>query len=236
MKIWVDYYDSVHSIYVSDVHRDAHFRLIADDLIRFIPRADAVMLDYSCGEALDAARVASACGKLILAEPAPGVRQRLKTTFAANPKIAVVSLDDLDTMAKDSIDCAALISVAQYMDSGDFDRMLGKMFGWLKSGGRLLIGDIVQPDTGAWRDVIALLRLAAHEGFLLDALAGLVRMAFSDYRRLRQQTGLQRYSEADMLARLTTAGFAATRLTANVGHNPARMSFIATKPPVATRP
>lgn len=230
MKIWVDYYDSAHSIYVSDVHRNAHFRLIADDLIGFIPRRDAIMLDYSCGEALDAARVASACGTLILAEPAPRVRERLTTTFKANPKIEVVSLDDLDAMEKGSIDCAALISVAQYMERGDFDLMLDKMFNWLKSGGQLLIGDIVQPDTGAWRDVIALLRLAAHEGFLLDALRGLMRMAFSDYRRLRQQTGLQRYSEADMLARLKAAGFTATRLAANVGHNPARMSFVATRP------
>lgn len=230
MKIWVDYYDSAHSIYVSDVHRDAHFRLIADDLIGFIPSNDATLLDYSCGEALDAPRVAMACGKLILAEPAPRVRERLKAAFQANPKIEVVSLDDLDTMAKGTIDCAALISVAQYMDPADFDRMLGKMHGWLKSGGQLLIGDIVQPGTGAWRDVIALLQLAAQEGFLLDALAGLVRMVFSDYRRLRQQTGLRRYSEADMLARLQAAGFGAKRLPTNVGHNPARMSFVATRP------
>src|SRR5581483_9144290 len=74
MDDWIDYYDSTHTIYASRLHRDLHFQLIARDIIGYISSPDAVVLDYACGEALSAARVADACGKLILAEPAPGVR------------------------------------------------------------------------------------------------------------------------------------------------------------------
>ena len=72
MDDWIDYYDSTHTIYASKLHRDLHFRLIADDIIDYITSPDAVVLDYACGEALYAGRVAAACGKLYLAEPAPG--------------------------------------------------------------------------------------------------------------------------------------------------------------------
>src|SRR5690606_6181643 len=71
MDDWIDYYDSTHTIYVSRRHRDVHFETIAADIIGYIPSPDATVLDYACGEALSAPEVASACGKLILAEPAP---------------------------------------------------------------------------------------------------------------------------------------------------------------------
>ena len=77
------------------------------------------------------------------------------------------------------------------------------------------------------RDVAALLGFGARHGFLTDALIGLVRTALSDYRALRSRIGLQRYGEADMLARLHAAGFAAERAPRNIGHNSARMTFVA---------
>ena len=76
MDDWIDYYDSTHTIYVSKLHRDLHFQIIARDIIGYITSPEATVLDYACGEALSAGQVAAACGKLILAEPAPGVRGR----------------------------------------------------------------------------------------------------------------------------------------------------------------
>ena len=98
MDDWIDYYDSTHTIYASKLHRDLHFQLIARDIIGYIASPDAVVLDYACGEALSAAKVAEACGQLILAEPAPGVRGRLIARFAPNTKIRVRSLDDVRKM------------------------------------------------------------------------------------------------------------------------------------------
>ncbi len=74
MDEWIDYYDSTHTIYASKLHRDLHFEIIARDIISYISSPAAVVLDFACGEALSAARVADACAKLYLAEPAPGPR------------------------------------------------------------------------------------------------------------------------------------------------------------------
>ena len=77
------------------------------------------------------------------------------------------------------------------------------------------------------RDVIALLRFALTHGFLKDASIGLISTALSDYRQLRSRVGLQRYSEAEMVAKLASNGFTASRALANIGHNPWRMTFVA---------
>jgi ubiquinone/menaquinone biosynthesis C-methylase UbiE len=227
MDDWIDYYDSTHTIYVSKRHRDLHFQVIARDIIGYISSPGAVVLDYACGEALSAARVADACGKLYLAEPAPGVRGRLIARFAPNMKIRVRSLDDLRKMAEKSIDLTVMNSVAQYMTPGEFDSALAVIRRLLKPGGRLILGDIMRPEVGMIRDVIALLRFALNYGFLKDALFGLLSTALSDYRQLRSRVGLQRYSETEMIKKLAAAGFTASRAHSNIGHNPWRMTFVA---------
>ncbi len=227
MDDWIDYYDSTHTIYASKLHRDLHFQLIANDIIGHITSKDAVLLDYACGEALSAAQVAEACGKLCLAEPAPGVRGRLIARFAPNTRIRVRSLDDLRHMQEQSVDLAVMNSVAQYMTPVELDTALAVVGRLLKPNGRLVLGDILRPEVGMARDVTALLRFAVAHGFVVDALFGLARTALSDYRQLRNRVGLQRYSETDMVAKLASAGFTASRAHANIGHNPWRMTFVA---------
>src|ERR1700733_12485741 len=231
MDDWIDYYDSTHTIYASRLHRDLDFQLIARDIIGYIPSADAVVLDYACGEALSAARVAEACGKLYLAEPAPGVRGRLIARFAPNTKIRVRSLDDLRKMEEKSVDLAVMNSVVQYMTPGELDQAFAVIRRLLKPGGRRVLGDVLRPEVGMARDVIALLRFAATHGFLKDALIGLVSTALSDYRQLRARVGLQGYGETEMVAKLAAAGFTASRAHSNIGHNPWRMTFVARQAP-----
>jgi ubiquinone/menaquinone biosynthesis C-methylase UbiE len=231
MEDWIDYYDSTHTIYVSKLHRDLHFQLIAQDIIGYIPSPDAVVLDYACGEALSASKVADSCHELILAEPAPGVRGRLTARFALNPKIRVRSLEELEQVEEKSVDLAVMNSVAQYMTPAELDAAFVVVRRLLKAGGRLVLGDILRPEVGMPRDVLALLRFGARHGFLRDALLGLVSTALSDYRQLRSRVGLQRYSEAEMLAKLTAGGFTAARADSNLGHNPWRMTFVARPAP-----
>jgi ubiquinone/menaquinone biosynthesis C-methylase UbiE len=227
MDDWIDYYDSTHTIYASKLHRDLHFQVVARDIVGHIPSPDAVVLDYACGEALSAARVADACGTLILAEPAPGVRGRLIARFAPNTRIRVRSLDDLRNMKEKSVDLAVMNSVVQYMTPAELDFAFAVIRRLLKPGGQLVVGDVLRPEVGMPRDVIALLRFARTHGFLRDALVGLVSTALSDYRHLRSRVGLQRYSETGMVAKLQAAGFTASRAEPNMGYNPWRMTFVA---------
>jgi ubiquinone/menaquinone biosynthesis C-methylase UbiE len=229
MDEWIDYYDSTHTIYASKLHRDLHFQIIARDIIGYISSPDAVVLDYACGEALSAAKVADACAKLYLAEPAPGVRGRLIARFAANTRIHVRSLDELRNMDEKSVDLVIMNSVAQYMTPDELDSAFAVIRRLLKPAGRLVLGDILRPEVGMIRDVVALVKFAGKNGFLADALYGLASTALSDYRQLRTRIGLQRYGEDEMIAKLARSGFTAKRTPANIGHNPWRMTFVASR-------
>jgi ubiquinone/menaquinone biosynthesis C-methylase UbiE len=227
MDDWIDYYDSTHTIYASKRHRDLHFELIARDIISYITARDQVVLDYACGEALSAGKVAEACGQLILAEPAPGVRGRLIARFAPYTKIKVRSLEDVRKMAENSVDLVVMNSVAQYMTPDELDSAFAVIRKLLRPSGRFVLGDVLRPEIGMPTDVYALLRFGAKHGFLKDALWGLAATAVSDYRQLRTRVGLTRYSEAEMIQKLAKAGFSATRAGQNIGHNRWRMTFVA---------
>jgi SAM-dependent methyltransferase len=227
MDDWIDYYDSTHTIYASKQHRDLHFQLIARDIISYIDARDLVVLDYDCGEALSAGKVAEVCGQLILAEPAPGVRGRLIARFAPYTKIRVRSLEDVRKMPEHSVDLVVMNSVAQYMTPEELDFALAVIRRLIKPTGRLVLGDILRPQVGMLIDVYALLHFAAKHGFLKDALWGLAATAVSDYRQLRTRVGLTRYSEAEIIDKLARTGFSAARVGKNIGHNPWRMTFVA---------
>src|SRR5688500_1379774 len=94
MREWVAFWNSEHSIYVSARHRDVHYRTIADDIRAYAPRRDATVLDYGCGEALHADRVAASAGRLILCDAAPAVRASLIERFAGDQKIEVRAPDE----------------------------------------------------------------------------------------------------------------------------------------------
>jgi SAM-dependent methyltransferase len=226
MREWIDWYDSDHPIYVNARHRDVHFRGIATDILQFLPGPDATVLDFSCGEALHADLVAAKAARLILAEPAPGVRKRLEARFADNPKITVRALAELADLPKQSVDLAVMHSVAQYMTTAELDAALTQIRSLLKPGGLFVLGDVVAPGTPAATDALALLRFGAANGFFLAAVTGLLRTLLSDYWRLRSAIGLARYDEATITAKLATHGFTAARAPRNLGHNQARMTFL----------
>ena len=73
-----------------------------------------------------------------------------------------------------SIDLVVMNSVAQYMTPAELDQAFAVVKRLLKPGGRLVVGDILRPEVGMARDVVALLRFALTHGFLKDALIGLV--------------------------------------------------------------
>lgn len=229
MKDWVAYYDSDHSIYVNARHRDVHYARLAEAFARHVPAGAASVLDYGCGEALHADRVAKAAGKLTLAEAGPAVHRRLIERFKDNPRIAVISTDQVAALPPRSFDMVILHSVSQYLSGQEFDRIAALFHGLLRPGGLLLVGDVVPPTVSAISDVWALLRFGWRDGFFCAAVVGLVRTFFSDYMRLRSKVGLTRYSEQGMTDRLEAAGFAVTRAPANLGHLSTRMTFLARK-------
>ena len=227
MTEWIAFWDSEHSLYVSARHRDVHYRTIADDIAAYIPSSSAVVLDYGCGEALHADRIAAMARKLILVEAAPQMRARLTQRFRDHPTIEVLSPEEMRVLPDRSLDLVIMNSVSQYVATSELSGLFMLVRRLLRPAGLLVIGDVVPPHTSLLTDTIALLNFAAANGFLLAALRGLVRTALSDYRQLRSRVGLSRYSEPAMIQKLERAGFLAARAETNIGHNQSRMTFVA---------
>ena len=226
MGDWIAFWNSAHSIYVNARHRDVHYRTIAQDIGARLP-AGASVHDYGCGEALHADLVAAPARALILCEAAPAVRTGLAGRFAGNRKIEVRSPQEVAALPAGSLDAVVLHSVAQYLTPDELDALLVLFRRLLNANGLLILGDVIPPHISAATDAVALLRLGAANGFLGAALVGLVRTVASDYWRLRSRLGLTRYSERAVIEKLAAAGFSASRAGANIGHNPARMTFLA---------
>ena len=224
---WLAFWDSPHSIYVSAHHKDVHYRLIAREIAALVPGPQARVLDYGSGEALHADLVAAQADELLLCEGAPGLRAGIAKRFAGVAKIRAVAPEDVARLPAHSLDLIALHSVAQYLTADAAETLLELFHRLLKPGGVLVVGDVIPPHIPAATDAAALIRFAAANGFLLAALGGIARTLMSDYMRLRARLGLTRYDEAKMLQKLAAAGFAARRAGKNIGHNQARMTFIA---------
>jgi SAM-dependent methyltransferase len=225
MSDWRSFWDSPHSIYVNARHKDVHYREIADQIAAFVPGPAARVLDYGCGEAIHADRVAAVAAQVLLCDSAASVRAAIAARFAANPRIRALAPEEVEALPARSIDLIVSNSMTQYLTPPELDRVLGLWHRLLAPGGSLIVADVIPPDAGAVTDVAALLRYAAANGFFLAALWGLARTAVSPYSRLRSRIGVTRYTQSAFLQKLEAAGFTAERMARNLEHNPARMTF-----------
>jgi len=226
---WREYWNSDSPIYVNARHKRVHGEIVADAVIRLMEGHRPRVLDFGCGEALFADRVADRSKQLFLCDGAETIRGKLAARFGERADVHVLAPEELETAIEQrSIDLAVVNSVVQYLEHGEFRSLLASLRTRLAPGGRLVIGDVIPPDQSPLADALALLALAARNGFFLAAVAGLVRTVFSGYLLKRAELGLTRYSEREMLDVLHGAGFAAHRAHPNIGHNQGRMLFVAT--------
>ena len=222
---WLDFWNGSHRIYVNDRHRAVHYARIAEDLAALVPSPGATVVDWGCGDALSADRVAARCGMLLLCDAAPATRERLSARFAGTPALAVVSPEALADGWAGRVDLVIINSVLQYLTPVELDDLLAGAKRLLRPDGRLVVADVIPPGDDLVGDVGNLLRVAATHGFFWAAVGGLAATFFSPYRRLRSHLGLARHDEAGFLARLQAAGFAARRLRPNIGFDQRRMAF-----------
>ena len=226
---WRDFWNSDHSIYVNDRHRQLHYDHIARDIVALVDSPGSVMLDHGCGEASAADAIAAKAATLYLYDAAPNVQGKLRQKFSKLPQIHVLSNDALELVPDASLDLVIVNSLLQYLTHAGFEQLLGFWHRKLKPEGKLVLADLIPPDVGPVTDVKALLDFGWRGGFLFAALGGLVATLFSDYRKLRGQIGLTHYSAQDVATLTAAHGFTCERAARNIGHNQARMCFVARK-------
>ena len=226
MSDWISFFDSDHSIYVNARHRAVHALLTGNGMLAHVKRGDRV-LDYGCGEAAYAERLVRETEALTLCEAAPNLREAVMRRVKHERFITMLSPEETAALPDGSFEVVILHSVSQYLSPAQLDELLKLFRRLLTPQGKLVIGDVVQPDTPAWKDALALLRFGWRDGFFLAAFGGLFHTALSDYSRLRRDGGLSRYAEKDMLAKLDSARFRGERQAENIGHLQTRMTFVA---------
>ena len=64
---WRSFWDGEHSIYVNARHKDVHYRDIAEGIVSYVPGPQARVLDFGCGEAIHADKVAAVAGEMCYA-------------------------------------------------------------------------------------------------------------------------------------------------------------------------
>ena len=163
---WLTFWDSAHSIYVNARHRDVHYSLIAQQIAALVASPQARVLDYGCGEALHADRVAAAAGELLLCEGAPRVRAGIAARFAGNAKIRAVAPEEVERLPDRSLDLIVLHSVAQYLTPEELAKLFALFHRLLNADGMLVVSDVIPSDVAASTDALALLRFGAAQRIL----------------------------------------------------------------------
>ena len=231
MQSWLDFWNAPNAIYVSRRHQDAHYAKVLDGIRRFVPAGGvAVVLDWGCGDALGADDLAQICRTLLLYDRADSTRRRLLCNYATSPKIRVIDDAELDAVAPASLDLIIVNSVVQYLDRRQFTDALRLFHRLLKRDGKLLLGDVIAPDTPLVGHVTTFLRFAWQNGFFIAALFGLARNFVSPYRKLRRDAGYACYTTGEMLGLLDENGFVGERLMSNIAVSQLRSSYLARKP------
>ena len=224
---WRDFWNGQHAIYVNARHRLLHYDRIAKDIAALVEKPQSAVLDHGCGEASAAHSLAHRVGLLYLYDQAPNVQASLRAQFANTGNIRVLSTDALDILSDESLDLIIVNSLLQYLSHAEFEALLDFWHGKLKPGGKLVLADLIPPGVGPVTDVLALMKFGWQGGFMFAAMGGLVATFFSKYRKLRGQIGLTHYTEEDVMTLTAAHGFKARRQARNIGHNQARMCFMA---------
>jgi SAM-dependent methyltransferase len=230
MKSWLDFWNAPNAIYVSRRHREAHYAKVLSGIRVWMP-ADgaAVVLDWGCGDALAANDLAQTCRTLLLYDRADSTRRRLLANFDDSPKIRVLDDAELDAVAPASLDLIVVNSVVQYLDRRQFSAALRLFHRLLKSDGKLLLGDIIAPDTPLLDHVTTFLGFAWQNGFFVAAVIGLARNFVSPYRKLRRDAGYACYTDMEMVGLLDDNDFVGGRLPSNIAVSQLRSSYLVRK-------
>lgn len=229
-RAWADFWSGTHSIYVNARHMRVHYERIAHDLAQLIAARRAqygapLVLDWGCGDALNAPALVGFCRELLLYDAVGAVQGRIAARFAGAPGITVLNDADWQALAPASLDMIIVVSVAQYLSRTDLENLMDRFHAVLKPDGELIFADVIPPHVSMVADIASLLGTGLSNGFFLAACIGLAKTFFSEYRRIRATAGFSCYEADDFSNLLTRHGFDVERLAQNVGFNQQRMTF-----------
>jgi SAM-dependent methyltransferase len=228
---WKEFWNRKNRIYVSERHLNAYYEGLIRGLKRLLPQKRPLeLLDYGCGEARGAAKLAGDGVRIRLYDAVPYMRERAKEHVHGIDEARVLEDEEFAALAPESFDVIFVYSVLQYLPKEEFQTLLARFHVLLRQGGMLILGDVVPPHVSMLADVRDLLSAGLKHGFLVRAVMSLALTFFSEYRGIRKTNGFTTYEEREMLDLLKAVGFNAQREAKNIGFGRERMLFISTRP------
>lgn len=229
-EAWAGFWSGTHSIYVNARHMQVHYERIARDLGNLIRQrqqryGSPLVLDWGCGDALNAPALVGVCRELWLYDAVGAVQKRIGARFAGTQGIRVLTDADWQNLAPASLDMIIVVSVVQYLSRGDLEFLMDRLRTLLKPDGEIIFADIIPPHVSMVADIASLLGSGLSNGFFFAACIGLVQTFFSEYRRIRATAGFSCYEGDEFLSLMRAHGFDVERLAHNVGFNQQRMTF-----------
>jgi SAM-dependent methyltransferase len=229
MDSWLSYWNAPNKIYVSERHKRLHYDVVFAGIAPHLPNRRGIVLDWGCGDALAADRIAERCSIVFLYDAAESARARLRRRFDSHARIRILEKSGLNGLADDSVDLIIVNSVIQYLADEQLNEALVLFSRLLKSGGTFLLGDVINPGTGNAHHVMTFLRFAWQRGFFLSAIGGLAQTFISPYRSLQREVGFATFTPQQILDKLARHGFAAEKLSRNIGISRNRSSYLGRK-------
>jgi SAM-dependent methyltransferase len=229
MNSWLSYWNAPNKIYVSERHKRLHYDVVFAGIAPHLPNRGGVVLDWGCGDAFAADRIAERCSMVLLYDAAESVRTRLHRRYDSHARIQILEKSGLDELAGDSVDLIIVNSVIQYLSEEQLNEALVLFNRLVKSSGTFLLGDVINPGSGNSRHVTTLLRFAWQNGFFLSAIGGLAQTFISPYRNLQREVGFATFTREQILDKLARHGFSAEKLARNIGISGNRSSYLAWK-------
>ena len=228
---WFSFWSRPAPIHVGERHLRARYRVTVDEFLAAFPDTGGKrMLDYGCGEALDARRLAAVGMEVLLYDRSEYFHRRLVPRFAGAKGIAVLDNASLGGLPAASIDHLLVCSVIQYLDGNELAALIRLAHELLKPGGVLILADIIPDSLETLPDTLDFLTYSIRHRFFFSGLRTLFDMLMTNYRSHLRENDLARYDLDALSALLAEHGFTPSLADRNIGISRARKTRFARKP------
>lgn len=132
----------------------------------------------------------------------------------------------LQTTLPGQMDFIILLSITQYLSSTqDLERIISILKPHLKTGGAIIVADVVDKDSRSYRDALSLLYHAARKGKIRAFVRFMRYVLHAEYARVAKTIHLQLIPEHFMHEMSTRAGLSCRRIDGLTFH-PTRKNYI----------
>lgn len=220
---WTRHYESLDDAFVLFAHEAQDY---FERLMRLAPiRPGSSVLDFGCGFGYVAELLGQVAGELYVWDVACNMRERTKQRIARRRAVHVLALEPWPDVVPVCVDLVTVNSVVQYMDRDGLRAHLRRWRSLLKPSGRVLVSDLILPESRFLGEVVDSLGFAARRRFLWRSLLH-ASGQFGVYLQARRSLPLLRIAPRELESEALAAGLRARILEENLTYRRNRYTAV----------